>query len=272
MPNLTSSTLSKPADQATIPIRALPDPQPREPVLRLAPPATASPESRPDQRRGKASKLAHSQPDPVEYHLHALTDAHLLGLLLARGRSLEQSTSLARTLLEMSGGLAALPNMSRTMLRYYGLRDAQITALLAACELACRLACRRIPDREPLSRPDQVARFLTLRYQQRDQELMGALFLNASHRLLGHQEIYRGTLHRAAVEPREILKQCLFRGAAGFVLFQTHPSGDPTPSAEDWLFTRRMAEAAAVIGVDLVDHLVLGTPGRWVSLKERGGW
>jgi DNA repair protein RadC len=119
------------------------------------------------------------------------------------------------------------------MLRYYGLRHTQIPALLAACEIACRLACRRIPDREPLTRPAQVARFLTRRYQQRDQELMGAVFLNASRGLLGHQEIYRGTLHRAAVEPREILKQCLLRGAAGFVLFHTHPSGDPTPSAED---------------------------------------
>jgi DNA repair protein RadC len=156
--------------------------------------------------------------------------------------------------------------------RSRGLRDTQIPALLAACEIACRLACRRIPDRGPLSRPDQVARFLTLRYHQRDQELMGALFLNASHRLLGHQEIYRGTLHRAAVEPREILKQCLFRGAASVVLFHTHPSGDPTPSAEDILFTRRMAEAAAVVGVELVDHLVLGSPGRWASLKDQGGW
>ena len=82
----------------------------------------------------------------------------------------------------------------------------------------------------------------------------------------------REQFHRAAVEPREILKDCLLRGASGVALFHTHPSGDPTPSAEDLLFTRRMAEAAEVIGVELVDHLVLGAPGRWVSLRERGAW
>jgi DNA repair protein RadC len=101
---------------------------------------------------------------------------------------------------------------------------------------------------------------------------MGALFLDLRHGLLGEREIFRGTLHRAAVEPREILKQCLLRGAGGLVLFHTHPSGDPTPSAEDLLFTRRMADAAAVVGVELVDHLVLGSTARWVSLRERGGW
>jgi hypothetical protein len=100
---------------------------------------------------------------------------------------------------------------------------------------------------------------------------MGALFLNVRHRILGDAEMFRGTLHRAEVEPREILKECLLRGAAGVVVFHTHPSGDPTPSDADLQFTRRMAYAAALVGVDLVDHLVLGAIGRWVSLKAQGG-
>ncbi len=115
-----------------------------------------------------------------------------------------------------------------------------------------------------------MARFLVLRFQQRDQEVMGALFFDVRRQLLGEQEIFRGTLHRAAVEPREILKECLLRGAGGVVLFHTHPSGDPTPSYEDRQFTRRMAQAAAVVGVELLDHLVLGATGLWVSLKRQG--
>ena len=63
---------------------------------------------------------------------------------------------------------------------------------------------------------------------------------------------------------------CLLRGAGGVVLFHTHPSGDPTPSYEDLQFTRRMVEAAAVVGVKLLDHLVLGATGQWVSLKRQG--
>jgi len=87
---------------------------------------------------------------------------------------------------------------------------------------------------------------------------MGALFLSARRRLLGDQEIYRGTMHRAAVEPREILKECLLRRARGFVLFHTRPSGDPTPSDEDLAFTRRMAQASRIMGIAMIDHLVLG--------------
>ena len=221
---------------------------------------------------GGAPRNGRTTPGHLDRHLHALADAELLGLLLAGGRFREESTQLALELLGECGGLAALPGASWTMLRHRGLRDAQATTLRAACEIACRLARERIPRRRPLSRPDEVARFLVLRYQQRDQEVMGALFLDVRYHLLGDREIFRGTLHRAAVEPREILKECLPRGAGGFVLFHTHPSGDPTPSTKDLQFTRRMADAAALVGVELVDHLVLGAAGRWVSLQAHGGW
>jgi DNA repair protein RadC len=202
----------------------------------------------------------------------ALSDVELLAVLVGCGRGGDRALKLARGLLDQRGGLAALATTTPALLRLQGIPEAAASTLLAAYELATRLARQTIPDSALLSRPDLVARYLTLRYQQRDQELMGALFLDVRHRLIGEREIFRGTLHRAAVEPREILKECLVRGAAGFVLFHTHPSGDPTPSSEDLLFTQRMADAAAVVGVELVDHLVLGAIGRWVSLRKRGAW
>jgi DNA repair protein RadC len=101
---------------------------------------------------------------------------------------------------------------------------------------------------------------------------MGALFLSARRRLLGDKELYRGTMHRAAVEPREILKECLLRRARSFVLFHTHPSGDPTPSIQDLEFTQRMVQASRIMGIAMIDHLVLGATGEWVSMQELGGW
>jgi DNA repair protein RadC len=146
-------------------------------------------------------------------------------------------------------------------------------ARLAAVEMARRLARERLPLKEPLlARPAEVARYLALRFRERDQEVVGALFLDARHRWLGEREIFRGTLQRAAVEPREILKEALLRGAAGLVLFHTHPSGDPSPSAEDYTFTRRMVEASEVVGVTFVDHLVLGGGGQWASIRQRRPW
>jgi len=203
--------------------------------------------------------------------LRLVADVELVALLLAGDHTDEEETQrLARELLGAWGGLGALAGASFTMLRHLGLDEAQAAALLAAREVACRLARRRIPRQRPLDRLEDVARFLVLRFQQRDQEVMGALFLDIRRRLLGEQEIFRGTLHRAAVEPREILKECLLRGAAGVVLFHTHPSGDPTPSYEDRQFTRRMAQAAAVVGVELLDHLVLGATGAVGVPQETG--
>jgi DNA repair protein RadC len=202
----------------------------------------------------------------------SLSDAELLAVVLRNGRPGASALVLARDLLERAGGLAGLPGACRNRLRTNGTGHAKVAAVLAAAEIACRIAAAEVPKRRPLSQPAKVARYLDLRYGHLGQEVMGALYCDARHGLMGDRELFRGTLHRAAVEPREILKEGLLRGAAAFVLFHTHPSGDPAPSREDLLFTRRMARASEVIGLHLVDHLVVGTGGRWVSLKDRGGW
>ncbi len=144
--------------------------------------------------------------------------------------------------------------------------------LLAVAEFACRLAADAIPARAPLERPEAVVRYLDLRYGQRHQEVVGAIYLDSRNRLLTECELYRGTVSWSVVEPRAVLREGLMRGASGIVLFHTHPSGDPTPSAEDLQFTRRLAEAGEVLGVTLVDHLIVGHGGRWISLRDRGAW
>jgi DNA repair protein RadC len=202
----------------------------------------------------------------------ALSDSELLALLLRTGRAGVSVLQMAMDVLRENGGLAGLLTATPHSLRRAGLGPAKASTLLAAVEIGRRLAREQLLDGEPLSRPVDVARYLALRYQTSDQEMMGALFLDARSRLLGEREMFRGTLSRIAVEPREVLRECLQRGAAAIYLFHTHPSGDPSPSAEDLLFTRRMAEAAEIVGVRLVDHVVLGHRGRWVSLKEKSPW
>ena len=89
---------------------------------------------------------------------------------------------------------------------------------------------------------------------------------------MGEKELFRGSFDRLVVEPREILRECLQRGAAGVLLFHTHPSGDPSPSGPDLVFTKRIAEAAELVGVRLVDHLVLSYDGAWSSIREKAAW
>lgn len=202
----------------------------------------------------------------------ALADSELVAILLRSGRKGVSVLDMARTLLRKGGGLVGLVGAGPNGLRRLGLGPAQQAALLAALELGRRLARARLPEREPLSRPEAVACYLALRYGNGAQEIMGALYLDVRNRLLAEEEIFRGTLSRAAVEPRALLKKGLLCDAAGYVLFHTHPSGDPSPSAEDLAFTRRASQAGELVGVRLVDHLILGRGGRWVSLRQRGGW
>jgi DNA repair protein RadC len=123
-----------------------------------------------------------------------------------------------------------------------------------------------------LSNPSEVAKFLGRILNDRPQEHMVAVYLDTRNRLIGWTIAHVGTLNRAAVEPRTIFQVALSLNAAGLILAHNHPSGDPSPSAEDLAFTRRMAEAGDLLGTRLVDHLILGEQPRWISLRQRGGW
>ena len=200
-----------------------------------------------------------------------LSDAELLGILL-RGGTSPKATELAQDLLAQVEGLGGLLGAHQSDLERPDIGPARRATVLAAVELSRRLAKVRMARRDLLDRPDAVAAYLSLRYSSSDQEVMGALYLNVRNRLIAEGDVFRGTLSRASVEPRAILKQGLLCSASSFILFHTHPSGDPSPSAEDLTFTRRVAEAGELVGLKLLDHMILGGAGRWVSLGRRGAW
>jgi DNA repair protein RadC len=203
----------------------------------------------------------------------ALSDNELLQTVLEAPSTqdhLLSSVELSRAL-DRLGGLSGLLGAHQTTLaRELGPSAAHLVAALL--ELARRLAHSRMENRASLDHPTLVAEYILLRYANADQEVMGALYLDIRNRLLVEKELFRGTLSRAAVEPRPILKQALLRGATGIILFHTHPSGDPAPSVEDLDFTRRIADGGKLLGIRLEDHIIVGSGGRWVSLKRRGGW
>lgn len=128
-------------------------------------------------------------------------------------------------------------------------------------------------DPPAISQPDRAAQYLWRTvFHDLDRETMAAAYLDIRNRLIGVNVAYVGTINRTAIEPRGLLVPGLLCNAAGVLIAHNHPSGDPSPSAEDILLTRRVAEAGEVVGIRLVDHLILGDEGRWVSLKNRGCW
>lgn len=199
----------------------------------------------------------------------SLSDAELVAVLLGGGRT-RLPLSAARELLAGADGLAGLADASR--LGQATLVEPHQAAILAALELAVRLARAQVPDREPLSRTAEVAAYLAGRYGSPQQEVGGALYLNAGHRLLAEREIFAGCVRTLTLSPAPVLTEALARRAAGVVLFHTHPSGDPTPSVADLAFTEKMRQAADLVGLKLVDHLIVAGPGRWTSLRQFCGW
>ena len=201
----------------------------------------------------------------------ALSSEELLSLLLSSGCRGESALDFARRILARHGGLAGLAGMSGPELRSErGIKHAKGSVIEAALEIGKRLAGQAVNGRDLFNEPSVVKEYLRRARGDGTQERTGALYLNARNRLIKDDpEIYRGTLDRAVVEPREILKRALLANAASLILYHNHPSGDPSPSREDREFTRRLASAADSVGLRLLDHIVVGREG-CVSFREAG--
>ena len=151
-----------------------------------------------------------------------------------------------------------------------GLGRAKAARVLAALELGARLARERPRRRARLPHARGGRRATCCRATAaRPVETFGLLALDVRHRLKHEAVISVGCLTSSLVHPREVFQEAVVARAAALVLFHNHPSGDPEPSAEDVALTRRLAAAGTLMGIEVLDHLVLGA-GRFVSLKERG--
>jgi len=198
----------------------------------------------------------------------ALSSRELLAAVLGTGARGWSALDVADALL--GDGLHALAARSlHDLERSRGLGRAKAARVLAALELGARLASEDAAALASLQSPAEAARYLLPRYGARPVETFGLLALDARHRLRREAVVSVGCLTASLVHPREVFQEAVVSRAAALVLFHNHPSGDPEPSAEDLALTRRLSAAGSLMGIEILDHLVLGA-GRYVSLKERG--
>ena len=199
----------------------------------------------------------------------SLSSRELLASVLGTGARGSSALEVAAGLLG-AGGLHGLAARSLAELEHVrGVGRAKAARVLAALELGARLASDAGCSSAALQSPQEVARYLLPRYSARPVETFGLLALDARHRLRREAVISVGCLTASLVHPREVFQEAVVSRAAALVLFHNHPSGDPEPSAEDLALTRRLAAAGSLMGIEVLDHLVLGA-GRYVSLKDRG--
>ncbi len=129
----------------------------------------------------------------------------------------------------------------------------------------------RTPLSYALSTPCDAARAAhTLIGQDLDREVFGVLLVDTRNRVTAMHIVSVGTLNGSLVHPREVFKAAILGNAAAVILFHNHPSGDPAPSREDTALTTRLVDAGKLLGIEVLDHLVLGEEGGYFSFKERG--
>jgi DNA repair protein RadC len=200
----------------------------------------------------------------------ALSDAELLALLLRTGAGGAGVLTVAARLLALRGGLQGLARSSaRELAQTPGVGPAKAATILAALELGRRLAGRQLPPGAALRGPEDVYRHYHPNLRDARQERFFAVLLDGRHRVLGHEVVSQGTLTASLVHPREVFRPALRACAAALILVHNHPSGDPTPSAEDRDVTSRLARAGEILGVRVVDHVVVAERG-YCSLREEG--
>ncbi|SFJ41883.1 RadC family protein [Thermoflavimicrobium dichotomicum] len=200
----------------------------------------------------------------------ALSNAELIALLLRTGSTNESVLALAQRVLVKTGGLKGLTRASLMELtKIRGIGTAKAIQLLAGVELGLRIS-RQLPEESMVIRtPYDAAQCVMEEMRYLEQEHFLCLFLNTKNKIIHKKCIFIGSLNVSVVHPREVFREAIRHSSAGIICVHNHPSGDPTPSREDLEVTQRLVEAGKLMGIELIDHLIIGDQ-TYFSMKEKG--
>ena len=206
----------------------------------------------------------------ARYGATTLSNAELIAILLRVGVKGENVVNLSHRLLSTYGGLAGMGRVSYGELcSINGISDAKACQLLAALELGRRLVSLSPEERAVIRAPQDVANLLAAEMGFLDQEHLRVLLISTKGEVLGIHQVYVGNVNSSVVRPAEVLRPAIRENAPSIIIVHNHPSGDPAPSPEDIMITRHIASAGSIMGIELLDHVIIGGQ-RHVSLKERG--
>ncbi len=199
-----------------------------------------------------------------------LSEQELLACILGRGIAGESVLVSARRLLAAFGSVRGIAEASvEQLVHVHGIGPAKAVQLKAAVELARRIAPTPNGRRPVIDSQDAAAALVRPHLLDKKKEHFVALLLDNRHQLIRMSPIAIGSLSATVVHPRELFKEAIAASAAAIIVAHNHPSGDPDPSAHDLDLTRRLVEAGALLGIEVLDHLIVGSEGI-VSLRARG--
>lgn len=206
----------------------------------------------------------------MKYGAGALSQAELLAIILRTGTRRESVIHMAQRMLGEVGGIRGFMDLNlEELIKMRGIGPAKAVQIKAGIELGQRLAVMRQPETAIIRSPRDAAEVVMeqLRYLQKEHFV--CLFLNTKNHIIAQETLSMGSLNASIVHPREVFRAAIKCSSASIVCVHNHPSGDPTPSSEDILITNRLVKAGELVGIDVLDHIVIGD-GEFVSLKEQG--
>lgn len=206
----------------------------------------------------------------IKYGAEALSNAELLAILIRMGTKDESALDVAYKILKQQGGIGFLVDSKPEELRELsGIGIAKAAQLKAAVELGRRLSSQTYRNEVFVRCSRDAANLVMEDMRYLKKEYMKAILLNIKCGLVGIEEISVGSINSSIVHPREVFAPAIKRSCASLILVHNHPSGDPAPSQEDVNITKRLTECGSLLGIEVVDHLIIGD-GKYVSLKDKG--
>lgn len=199
-----------------------------------------------------------------------LSDHELLAILLKTGSQKKNALDLALEILTALGDLYALKQVTlEELMTFSGIGPVKACEILAVIELGQRIHHSRQVKKGPITSTAAAGQFFMSVLSDRQQEHVLAAFLNTKNEIIRSEIIFKGSLSSSVAHPREIFKAAVRYSAARILLGHNHPSGNPEPSEADYAFTRRMVDCGEMMGIEILDHLIIGDQN-FISLREKG--
>jgi len=208
----------------------------------------------------------------MNHGAESLSNAELLAILLRTGTQEESVMRLAERILIEAGedGLGGLAHSSiESLMKRKGVGEAKAITIAAALELGKRVAIGDSKKRVIIRSSDDIANYMMPRLRYCDREHFYAILLNTKNHIIASPLISIGTLSESLVHPRELFKEAINHSSSSIILVHNHPSGDPSPSREDIMMTRRIIEGGRLLDIQILDHVIIGD-NTYISLREQG--
>lgn len=206
----------------------------------------------------------------LKYPSHTISTHELIAIILRTGSKQESVIELAKRILYKYENLKELSNVSiKDLMKIRGIGTSKAIELLAAFELGKRVSKESFIPQVKLFSPESIYLFLKDELEMKTQEHFLALYLNTKGELLKKETLFIGSLNSSLIHPRELFKHAVLNSAATIIVSHNHPSGDPTPSAQDIEITKILCKNGKMMDIELLDHIIIGKD-RYYSFKEKG--